>query len=700
MKFSRWQIGSKLTAIILSVSTLTIMISTLLFALYQQQQTLSALQESALSQARLMALYAEVPLQFDDPKAIRDILSRSEIPALQAAIVFDANDKVYASHATGIATELTHSLRMQLMQKNGLMVDRELLQILLPIGDQNDQLGSLYLAVSLAPMNQSLQQRLYVIIALAIGLLFLSFLIAQSLQRYISKPILQLAQLAQQIGNAKDYRARANVIGDDEIASLARSFNHMLDVIGERELARDSAEQALRDSKMNLENAVQELQYLANYDSLTELPNRALCMDRITSALIRAARENRKVAIIFLDLDHFKEINDSLGHAVGDTLLKTASQRLLSCLRRGDTLARLGGDEFVIVLEDLHDDLNVVSVMQKIIEAFAAPFTMGEYTVTTTVSLGACVYPIDGNDVQTLMRNADAAMYRAKEIGRNTYQFYQPEMNAMSLRRLGLVNDLRLALQNNQFEVYYQPQLRTADRTIIGVEALIRWKHPILGNISPAEFIPIAESSGLIIDIGRWVLQSAAGQMVRWHRNGYHLRVAVNLSAVQFRQHDLAEQITAIAKRFDLQPDCLELELTESMLMRDVEGAIAQMKRLKAMGFRLAIDDFGIGYSSLNYLRKFPLDVLKIDRSFVDEVTRDKDDTSITLAILSMAKMLGLTVIAEGVETQEQYNFLLTHGCDEVQGYLFSPPIPESALTKLLGQQLPFKQKVVPLRPA
>ena len=700
MKITGWQIGSKLTAIILSVSGFTILVSMVLFTIYQQQQALSSLRESALAQARLMALYSEVPLQFDDPQAIRDILVRSEIPSLQAAVVYNANDKIYASHSDRVVTELSPGLRQALTQENGVRVADNELQILLPIGEQTDRIGSLYLHVSLQTLRDDLQQRLYLIAALAVGLLFISFLLAQSLQRYISKPILNLAGLARQIGSSRDYRARSNVVGDDEIASLARSFNHMLDVIEERESARDMAEQALRDSKLNLENAVQELQYLANYDSLTELPNRALCMDRITGALQRASRENRKVAVVFLDLDHFKEINDSLGHAVGDDLLKAASQRLLSCLRRGDTLARLGGDEFVIVLEDLQEDMNVVSVMEKIIETFSQPFTVAEYSVTTTVSLGACVYPMDGNDVQTLMRNADAAMYRAKESGRNTYQFYQPEMNALSLRRLSLVNELRAALQQQQFEVHYQPQLRTDDRSILGVEALIRWKHPVLGNVTPAEFIPIAESSGLIIDIGKWVLHSAAGQMVRWHRYGHRLRVAINLSAVQFRQQDLAEQIAAIAQRYQLPPECLELELTESMLMRDVEGAIAQMKRLKAMGFRLAIDDFGIGYSSLNYLRKFPLDVLKIDRSFVDEVTRDKDDMAITLAILSMAKTLGLTVVAEGVETQEQYQFLLENGCDEVQGYLFSPPIPEPALSKLLGQPMPFKQTQPPKRPA
>lgn len=692
MKQLHWPIGAKLTAIILSVSGVALLAGLTVFTLIQMREARVALENSAMAQARLMALYAEVPLQFNDPKAIVDILSRTELPSLKQATVFDRDNKVYASYQR-IEQKLTAIPDIRtIVAAGGMVVDSKSLQIVQAIEHEHEHFGYLYLNVSLDQLQREVSQRFWLMSGVAAALLFLSWILGQLLQKTISRPILRLTALARRIGETQDYSARASFKGDDEIASLSRSFNLMLDAIHERELARDHAEDALRESKKNLESAVQELQYLANYDSLTELPNRALCMDRIANAVFRAAREQRKAAVVFLDLDHFKEINDSLGHAVGDELLKAASRRLQSCIRRGDTLARLGGDEFLIVLEDLNEELNVVSVMQKIIDAFAHPFHFGGYTVTTTVSIGTCTYPQDGTDVQTLMRNADAAMYKAKELGRNTYQYYQPEMNALSLRRLSLVNDLRDAQHNGQLLLHFQPQIDSDSCRIIGVEALIRWQHPTLGPISPVEFIPVAETSGMIVNIGLWVINSAAVQLAQWRKQGYDkLRMAINLSAVQFRQHDLPEQISSVMQRFHIPHECIELEITESMLMRDVEGAIVMMKRLKSMGFRLAIDDFGTGYSSLNYLRKFPLDALKVDRSFVDEVTTDAEDTAITLAILSMAKNLRLTVIAEGVETREQFHFLVENGCDEVQGYLFSPPLPAEQLTQLLLTELPLK---------
>jgi EAL domain-containing protein (putative c-di-GMP-specific phosphodiesterase class I) len=299
--------------------------------------------------------------------------------------------------------------------------------------------------------------------------------------------------------------------------------------------------------------------------------------------------------------------------------------------------------------------------------------------------MGVAVYPTDGRDVHTLMRNADTAMYKAKESGRNTYQFYQPDMNAKSLRRLSLATELREALPREQLELYYQPLIDTVYGSVVAVEALLRWKHPIMGSISPVEFIPIAETTGLIVPIGQWVIEQAARQLAEWQRLGVHpMRVAVNISAVQFRQVDLAEQIMTVVQQYGVSPGAIELELTESLLMRDVESSTAQLRRLKALGFTLVIDDFGTGYSSLSYLRRFPLDGLKIDRSFIAEVNRNQDDTAITLAILSMARSLRLHVTAEGVETDEQFEFLTRHGCHEAQGYLFSPPVPEKQLTPLL----------------
>ena len=680
---------AKLVGIIVLVSSLAIGMGLVALGFYQQRNARDALIDNVSAQARLMALYSEAALTFDDRSAVLDVLNKGQLPTLLQASVYGSNGNLFATVTRDSRAALPETLPLPV--QNTMQLQAEQLTLAQTIGSEpGAPLGYLLLQVSLRELNTATRQSLLVLFLIGVALIVVSFLLALRLQRYVSAPILNLAKLTSQVSARNDFGLRAPVDGDDEIARLARGFNHMLDVIGEREQARDRAEGALRDSKETLEQAVQELHHLANYDGLTDLPNRSLCMDRIANALMRASREHDRVAVIFLDLDHFKEVNDSLGHAIGDDLLKAAATRLHECLRRGDTLSRLGGDEFVLVLEELHDDLNVITVLNKIISAFSEAFHIGGYVVSTTVSMGVAVFPTDGRDVHTLMRNADTAMYKAKELGRNTYQFYQPDMNALSLRRLSLATELREALQYNQLELYYQPQIDTISKRIVGVEALLRWKHPVMGSISPAEFIPIAESTGLIVPIGQWVIERATRQLSEWRKQGIGpLRVAVNISAVQFRQVDLAEQIARLAEAHDVPPEMLELELTESLLMRDVESATNQLKKLKALGFKLVIDDFGTGYSSLSYLRRFPLDGLKIDRSFIDEVNRNTDDTAITLAILSMARSLRLMVIAEGVETREQFEFLLAHDCDEVQGYLFSPPVPEAVLTPMLKQATP-----------
>lgn len=679
---------------------ITIIVLTCLFAIvpgmlaagfYLRSQTIDNLVENVRAQARLMALYSEVPLSFEDNNAARDILRKAQIDHLQAAVLFDSNGQPFASVSESRNTPATLPSIEVLRRDHVILTDEDALLVLEPVTRQDGLvLGHLYIDVDLAPTYRQLQQSLLALSAIGVLLILFSWLLALRLQRYVSKPILHLATLASAVSKNDDFGVRAPVASEDEIGTLARSFNHMMSVIGERERARDIAVNALQDSNDRLELAVKELHVLANFDALTELPNRALCMDRISSALLRASREKKQVAVIFLDLDHFKEVNDSLGHGIGDQLLKMAAQRLADCLRPGDTLARLGGDEFVLLLEEIKDELNVSAVLNKLLSEFARTFTVGDYVVSTTISIGIAIYPSDGRDVHTLMRNADTAMYKAKELGRNTYQFYQPEMNAKSLRRLSLATELRDALERDQLELYFQPFIDTVYGQICGVEALLRWHHPIMGSVSPIEFIPIAENTGMIVPIGQWVIEQSVKRYAEWRRKGVKpLRIAVNISAVQFRQVDLAEQILRVTNQYGVPPSALELELTESLLMRDVESATAQLRRLKALGFTLVIDDFGTGYSSLSYLRRFPLDGLKIDRSFIAEVNRNTDDTAITLAILSMARSLRLHVTAEGVETREQYEFLTRHGCHETQGYLFSPPIPEAQILPMLLQDKP-----------
>ncbi len=418
------------------------------------------------------------------------------------------------------------------------------------------------------------------------------------------------------------------------------------------------------------------IQRLAYYDSLTGLPNRRLLEDRVGQALARDERHHQSLALVFLDLDRFKNVNDSLGHRVGDQLLVQVAERLRHQLRDEDTVSRLGGDEFILVLPDT-DVAGAVHVAEKIARALALPCQIDQHELSITASLGIAMYPADGTSYEALSMSADAAMFRAKQEGRNTFRFFTREMQERSDRTLQLENALRRALELDQFQLYYQPQLSLKDNRIVGAEALIRWRHHELGMVSPADFIPIAEESGMILPIGEWVLRTAIGQMKAWQEGGLpSLVMAVNLSAVQFRQTDLPERVSSLLDEYRLSPACLELELTEGVAMDNPQAAIELMNDLYARGVRMAIDDFGTGYSSLSYLKRFKAYKLKIDQSFVRDISNDPDDEAIVGAIIGLSQSLGLRTIAEGVETAEQLAFLRGKGCDEVQGYYLAKPMP------------------------
>ncbi|HLB94997.1 MAG TPA: EAL domain-containing protein, partial [Nitrospiria bacterium] len=431
--------------------------------------------------------------------------------------------------------------------------------------------------------------------------------------------------------------------------------------------------------------AEERLHYLAHHDGLTDLPNRVLLMDRLSQALSRAPWHKRLVAVLFLDLDHFKRINDTLGHNIGDLLLKGAAARLATCVRAGDTIARLGGDEFAIVLADIAQPQDVPKIAQKILDALSTPFELAARQLFITTSIGISLYPNDGQEADALLKNADTAMYRAKEHGRNNYQFFLPNMNVQVTERLALETALRNALTGEEFILHYQPLVDLRTGKIISMEALLRWQSPEHGLVSPSQFIPVAEESGLIVPIGKWVLQTACAQNKAWQAAGLPpVRVAVNLSARQFQQENLVETITRALRETGLDPNALELELTES-IMQDT-AAIEAMWQLKELGVEISIDDFGTGYSSLSYLKRLPINTLKIDQSFVRNMTTDKDDAVIAKTIIGLAHSLHLKAIAEGVETHEQLEFLRSHGCDRIQGYLFSLPLPAQDATKLLAE--------------
>ena len=438
------------------------------------------------------------------------------------------------------------------------------------------------------------------------------------------------------------------------------------------------------------------IHHLAFYDALTNLPNRRLFGDRLQQAVESARRNNKLMGILFIDIDNFKRINDSFGHSVGDKLLRTVASQLVICLRRCDSVsreldedsisvARLGGDEFTVLLTHLEKAEDAARIAKRIIDAVSVPFLMGDEEVVVTPSIGIAVFPYDGDGVEDLVKNADTAMFHAKENGRNNYQFYTNSMSATAFERLSMENALRKGLGNGEFEMYYQPKVDLVSNRAIGLEALVRWNHPDMGLVSPMDFIPLAEETGLIVPLGEWVLRTVCSQMRDWRDAGLEpLRVAVNLSACQFRQTMLSQMIKRMLRETGIAPEWLELELTESVIMDDIQTSSTLLRELKKMGVHISMDDFGTGYSSLSLLKRLPLDTLKIDQSFVRDITTDADDAAIVDAVISLAHSLRLRVIAEGVETSEQLEFLRSRGCDEVQGYLYSRPLTVAGIESWL----------------
>jgi diguanylate cyclase (GGDEF)-like protein/PAS domain S-box-containing protein len=426
------------------------------------------------------------------------------------------------------------------------------------------------------------------------------------------------------------------------------------------------------------------MSHLAQHDSLTNLPNRVLFSDRVTQAIALADRQHKSLAIMFVDLDHFKSINDSLGHAVGDELLQSVAGRLVTCVRRADTVCRFGGDEFVVLLSQIEHAEDAAFSAQKMLRALAAPYMIHGKSIDISVTVGSSSCPTDGRDVETLIKKADVAMYKAKQRGRNNYQCFRPEMQAQAAERQLLEEDLRYALGRNEFLLQYQPKFNLETGQITGAEALIRWNHPPRGLIYPGQFVPIAEECGLILTIGRWVLLEACKQARLWRDSGLGIiPVAVNVSSAEFSAKDFISGVRAVLIATGVEPENLELELTESVLMQDAESTVRTLEALKAMGVRLSIDDFGTGYSSFTYLRRFPVDALKLHQSFVHEITSDPGDATIVSAMINIGKSLNQRVIAEGVETHEQLSFLRQHGCTEGQGYYLGRPVAPNDLAKL-----------------
>jgi diguanylate cyclase (GGDEF)-like protein len=460
-----------------------------------------------------------------------------------------------------------------------------------------------------------------------------------------------------------------------------------------RELNR-TLEQKVLERTQELKVSMEEVQYLATHDTLTGLPNRSMFSQRLNYAIKTAQRYQRQFAVLFIDLDRFKVINDTMGHEAGDQLLKEIAARLKQPLRAVDVVGRLGGDEFVILIEEVNDSNNIATVAHKILTSIIKPITLMGQETRITASIGICMYPKDAEDEQSLMKNADIAMYLAKEEGKNNYQFYSKDIQSKSLEYLSIETNLRFALERKELSLHYQAKVDCKTNAITGVEALLRWQNPYLGSVTPTQFIPVAEETGLIVPMGRWVLKTACAQNVAWQKRGLpFVCMSVNLSRRQLTDDNLIDDISTALNDSGMAPNLLELEITESMIMHNPALIISILAKIKSMGVRLAIDDFGTGYSSLAKIQRFPIDTLKIDRSFIRNIAKDADDKTITEAIIAMGKTLSLTVVAEGVETAEQMNFLKEHSCDEMQGYYFSKPVVPEQFADLLLEHVPSPPK-------
>jgi len=632
------------------------------------------------SRARLTAtgdiIAADVgaALAFGDHRSISKSLTALKADrSIKQIFILDDQDHVFAYyHQEGLKpAPVTLQLQLNSLKadiRKGLLTWS--IKVERPIIRDGVRLGTVFLEQNeRIPINKT-------IFTATIGMIFLvlllgiSFLLADRFQRETTGQISRLTETMLVVSKTKDFSIRVSARYNKEINELSECFNNMLSEIDQRD-------------KTLLERQ-EQLNWLANYDALTGLPNRSLFMDRLDQALLHAARSGEQIAVLFIDLDDFKMINDTHGHRIGDLLLQMVSRRLADITRADDTLARLGGDEFTVFLHNLKSEKNALLVGHKQLENLLKPYDIEGNSMFISASIGVAIFPDHGSTSEILLKNADSAMYLAKEMGKNHIELFSNKLHQIASERLSLNNDLRKAMQQGELELYYQPRINLHDKSWTGAEALLRWKHPVLGMIPPDKFIPLAEETGLILPIGEWVIGEACRQLKEWHSTGVNIpKLSVNVSAIQLQRQNIVTLIHDTLILNSLFPANLEVEITESALMRDMEGSISILLELQRIGVKISLDDFGTGYSSLSNLRNLPIDILKIDRSFVLAIHESSEDSELLAAIISIAATLGIEVTAEGVECVEQERILEEYGCYEVQGYYYARPMPASDLEKL-----------------
>lgn len=659
----------------LSIVALIIVVSTFFLGFI-------SLVDSSRVKAKVLADNASASLMFRDERAAQELLqSLHHSPDIFAAAFYLQDKRTFVRY---VAEKQSVPVSLPSLDES-TTYGLGHFSIVQPVLQEGELIGGLYLAVDLKLLyGQLAWQALITLLATVLAMLVANMLLRR-LNRSILQPINGLSSLMAQIADENDYSARAAPSDIAELNALATGFNGMLGQIQQRDVERKEAESRTRR--------------LAYFDGLTGLPNRVSFLERLSQEVKIAEREGKQLAILFMDLDGFKSVNDSMGHNTGDLILQWAADRLQQGTRSYDMvgrlntheseveLARLGGDEFTALIPRIGKPEDALLVAHRMRELMRHPFMLEGREVILTASIGIAVYPDDGADASTLLKHADTAMYHAKDNGRDNCQFYSAALTERLQFRLNLENNLRYALARNEFSLLYQPQYDLALGRVQSVEALIRWNHPVQGMIPPMDFIPLAEENGLIVPIGEWVLRTACADAARWRKAGHDLRVAVNLSPVQFRDPDLVKTVLDILAQAGLPPAFLELEITEGAVMEDSGNTLSMLEALSLHDVQIALDDFGTGYSSMSYLKRMPLNNLKVDQSFVRGLPHDRDNLAIVRAILSMAQNLGFSVTAEGVETLEQAESLRRMACDTLQGYYFSRPVPAAEVPALLSRQ-------------
>lgn len=643
--------------------------------------------ESLLLQTRTdAAMTAEniaAAIVFNDPKSASEILSTLKaFPAIAHARAILADGHVFAQYIRDPASQIRSTTPLN---RDDYRFTSSQLNVSHSIEFKGRQLGTIRVSTDLGPLYVRIAWYVVIITVVMLGSLSLAHVILTRLHRAVTAPLVALAQTSKTISDKGDYSIRAEVAQAADLGLVAKAFNKMLDQIerNNAELTEEIRERKIVEAKLDR---------LAHFDSVTELRNRHFFHDRLQMVAERSRHFQERTFIMFLDLDNFKAVNDTLGHNVGDELLKAVAGRLLEAVRFDDTVARIGGDEFAILLENASTLEIADTLAQKCVTSLSRAFAIADHEIYISVSIGVSSCPDDSVDTHTLMKFADTAMYYAKSAGKNTYRIFEASMPGEAAKRYTLSNELRGALEREEFVLYYQPQVDGRTKRTFGVEALIRWAHPEIGIIGPTEFISLAEESGLIVQIGEWVLRAACSQLSQWHDAGIcDVRMSVNLSARQLSEDQFVSMVLGIVKTSGIRSEMLELELTESMLMDVSAATLSKLDALRSAGILLAIDDFGTGYSSMSALKSFPINTLKIDRSFVNDLADNPQDRAIARAIISMAASLGMDVVAEGVETPEQSAILQADCCFQMQGYLFSRPGTAAEIGKRLISEVVSK---------